>query len=255
MIVFLSIDFDADSAERLYYSDKPVKLSKALFSIRKGIYRVLELLDMFDIKTTFFTPGWVIENYPDLVKEIMQRGHELGMHGYMHEKLDELSVEEERKIHEKAVQIIRSFQGFVAGFRKPYWELSPSTLEIISSLGISYDSSLCSDDEPYFLNIKDRILVELPIYDTLDDWLLFEIQYRSSEEVFKIWRYEFDSALEMNLDYFPLIVHPACIGRASRIRMLRELIVYMIRRGASFLPGKTIAEKVLKRARNESRIQ
>ena len=104
MIVFLSIDFDADSAEQLYYSDKPVKISKAKFGVRKGIYRVLSLLNKYEIKTTFFIPGWVVENYPDIVRKIIIEGHELGLHGYRHEKLDELSLDEEKKFIQRLIE-------------------------------------------------------------------------------------------------------------------------------------------------------
>ena len=246
------MDFDADSAERLYYSDQPVKISKAIFSIRKGLQRVLEALDIFNIRTTFFTPGWVIEHYQDLVNTILRRGHEIGMHGYQHEKLNELSAEEEWSIHEKSFRIIKQIQGHVHGFRRPYWEISPHTLKYITDLGLLYDSSLLSDDEPYIMRINNKELVELPIHELFDDWFLFEIQYRSTDEVLRIWKYEFDAAREEGLWYFPIIIHPTCIGRASRKKMLKEFIIYLIKNGASFLRGIDIARKTIEKTKNVS---
>ncbi len=245
MYVFLSFDFDADSAESLYYVDKPVKKSLARFAVRKGLIRVLMLLRKFGIKTTFFVPGWVVENYPDLVSRIVADGHELGMHGYQHERLYEYSLDDEMMIHQRAKKIIIEVQGYVYGFRKPYFEMSPNTLSIVSKLGIIYDSSLMDDDEPYIFRVEDREIVELPIYDMFDDWILFEVEHRSPREVLDMWIYELESALQQGLEYFCLILHPSCIGRASRIRILEEFILYAKKNRCSFSRGIDIARKVL----------
>jgi len=247
MDVFLSFDFDADSAENLYYSNQPVKISRVQFALNKGLVRILSLLREFNLRATFFVPGWVAENYSHLVDLIVHDKHELALHGYMHEKLNELSFDEELIVHDKALSILRRFQSRIYGFRRPYWELSSHTLEILSNRNIIYDSSLMNDDEPYLMKIADRVIVELPVYDMYDDWLLFEIDRRSPMEVFSIWRYELDAALDEELSYFCLILHPSCIGRSSRIRMLREFIIYGLKNKCAFRRGLIIAEKYLKK--------
>lgn len=244
MYVFLSFDFDADSAEMLYYEDKPVKISLARFSVRKGLRRVLNLLDEFDIKTTFFVPGWVAERYPDLIRMILDDYHELAMHGYRHEKLDALEYEKEYDIHRRAKEILSRIQGKVFGFRKPYFEISKNTLNILAELGILYDSSLMDSDEPYILQVGNKEIIELPVYTLLDDWILFEEDHRSPKEVLNMWVYELDSAIEEQLNYFCLILHPACIGRASRIRMLRDFILYAKKKHCTFSKGVEIAKKL-----------
>ncbi len=246
MEIFLSFDFDADSAEKLYYSNQPVKISRARFALNKGLERVLRLLREFNLKTTFFVPGWVAENYGGLVEMIARDGHELALHGYMHEKLNELSFAEELIIHEKSISILRNYQSEIHGFRKSYWELSSNTLSILSSRGIIYDSSLMDNDEPYLMRINDKPIVGLPVYDMYDDWLLFEIDRRSPMEVLSIWKYELDAALEENLSYFCLILHPSCIGRSSRIKILRSFIMHAIKNKCVFSKGFDIARKYLK---------
>lgn len=248
--VFLSVDFDADSAERLYYPECPVKISKALFGINVGVERLLNLLKRYDIKTTFFIPGWTAEKYPHRVEKIVKEGHEIALHGYRHEKLNELSPEKELEVFERSLEILKRF-GEVYGFRKPYWELSKETLDIISQKGIIYDSSLRGGDFPYWQETKKGKLVELPIEDILDDWLLFEIDRRSSKEVFYIWQEEFSGIRYVHGWYFPLILHPACIGRGSRLAMLEKLITFFLNNGAVFRRGIDIAREFVNMAGNQ----
>ncbi len=84
-----------------------MKLSKGQFGPRVGVSRILGLLDRYEIKSTFFVPGWTAEKYPESVKEIVRRGHEVAAHGYMHENLSELkSPEEEIEVFRKSVEIL-----------------------------------------------------------------------------------------------------------------------------------------------------
>ena len=248
LYIFLSFDFDADSAEQYYFPDKPVKISRARFSVKVGLKRVLMLLRKYNIKTTFFTPGWVAEQYPNLVKLIVNDGHELALHGYRHEKLDETSYDEEYNIHKKSMNCLKQFQKKIYGFRRPYWEITKNTFTILSKLGVIYDSSLMDSDEPYIFDVNGKKMIELPVYDLFDDWILFEIEYRHPKDVLNMWIYELDAALEEGVNYFCLILHPACIGRAGRIRMLNEFIKYAISKKCKFAPGYVIAKKLSKQS-------
>jgi len=246
MRIFLSFDFDADSAEQLYYSDKPVKISRAKFSVNIGLDRVLRLLRKYSIKTTFFVPGWVAENYQNHVIKIINDGHEIALHGYKHEKLDELSYDEEVRIHSKSIEILKRFQSDLYGFRRPYWELSKHTLRILVAKGIIYDSSLMDHEEPYLLKINGQKIVELPVYDTFDDWILFELEYRSPLEVLNDWKYWLDTLIEEKVNYFCLILHPACIGRTPRLKILEDFIQYALRKGCTFKKGVQLAKETLR---------
>lgn len=246
LYIFLSFDFDADSAEQYYFPEKPVKISRARFSVKVGLKRVLRLLRKYNIKTTFFTPGWVAEQYPDLVRLIVNDGHELALHGYRHEKLDETSYEEEYNIHRKSINCLKRFQKNIYGFRRPYWEITKNTFAILSKFGIIYDSSLMDSDEPYVFDVNGKKIIELPVYDLFDDWILLEIEHRHPKDVLNIWVYELDATLEEGINYFCLILHPACIGRAGRIRMLDEFIKYAVSKRCKFAPGYVIATKLLK---------
>jgi len=251
MQIFLSFDFDADAAEHLYFRDKPVKKSRARFGTR-ALQRILSILKKHSILTTFFIPGWTAEKYRDLVNDIVQHGHEIAMHGYMHEKLDTLTYEEELEVHKKALSVLGVYQNMIYGFRRPYFEISKNTLSIISDLGIIYDSSLMDSEEPYLLKVGDNYIVELPVYDIFDDWLLFEMEHRTPHSVLNFWKYELESYIEADLEYFCLILHPACIGRTGRIKILEEFIIFAKNKKCIFADGYSIAKRILQKCSDKN---
>jgi peptidoglycan-N-acetylglucosamine deacetylase len=90
---------------------------------------LLGLLRRFGLRQTFFVPGWCVERYPRAVEAILADGHELGHHGYMHEKLNQLSRDEERAVLHRAMETIVNVSGQrPRGFRAPsYWWSCPRT--------------------------------------------------------------------------------------------------------------------------------
>jgi peptidoglycan/xylan/chitin deacetylase (PgdA/CDA1 family) len=190
----------------------------------------LNLLDKYAIKSTFFVPGWTAETYPESVREIVRRGHEIGVHGYKHENLAQLnSKEDEVEIFRKSIDRLQALTGQrPLGFRAPDWELSPYTMENLVKFNFKYDSSLMDNEEPYA--IKSNGIVELPVAWSWDDWGPLEVHRRSPSVVLNGWIQEFNALYAAKMSYFNLTMHPQTIGRASRIAMLENLIKAMRRR-------------------------
>jgi len=231
--VLLTFDFDAESHEARVCPNKPVKLSKGQFGPRVGLPRVLNLLERYAIKSTFFVPGWTAEKYPECVKEIVRRGHEVAAHGYMHENLSELEPHEEIDVFTKSIDSLTAAVGQrPLGFRAPQWEFSQNTIVNLVKFGFKYDSSLMNDEKPYVIRQEGESsgIVELPVEWFLDDWPIFEIERRSPSEVFNIWIREFEAVYAENVPYFMLTMHPQCVGRASRAMMLGTLVESIRRR-------------------------
>ena len=239
--VLLTFDFDADSSTRGPYSGRPhepVARSKGQFGVKVGLPRILRVLDRHSIKSTFFVPGWTAETYPDKVRQIVSRGHEIGAHGYRHENLAQLdSREGEGEIFRRPIERLVTVAGEKPlGFRAPDWEFSRHTTENLLKFGFKYDSSLMDDDKPYVISRQGRPtgIMELPVAWLWDDWGIFETHRRSPNEAFDIWIQEFDALYANKMPYLNITMHPQTIGRASRTAMLEKLINVMKRRGVTF---------------------
>jgi peptidoglycan/xylan/chitin deacetylase (PgdA/CDA1 family) len=227
--VILGFDFDAESDEMRTAPDKLVPITKGKYGATVGLDRIFNVLDDFSIPATFFVPGWVAENYGEKVKEIQSKGFEIAGHAYLHEKVSELSVEDEKRVLEKCISRIRQVTGAdPKGYRAPWFDLRSNSLNLLAEFGFEYDSSLMNQDLPYFIKSSPagKLLVELPVDWCLDDWPAFEMDRKSTKMVHETWQSEFD-ALYSAGSLFNLTMHPECIGRPARIEMLRGFIQYM----------------------------
>jgi peptidoglycan/xylan/chitin deacetylase (PgdA/CDA1 family) len=227
--------------------EEPGRVSKGQFAVRRGVPRILNLLRKYDINGTFFTCGWVAEEYPEQVESIVNGNHELGAHGYLHEYFDQLSIPEEKIVIQKMTDPLRKFTNRIKGFRAPFWQLSPNTLKLITEAGYIYDSSLFADDRPYI--IQPLNLIEFPVEWFLDDWVIFEIHQHSPTSAFDIWKSQFDAFNEAddipsNRRVFTLTCHPAAIGHMYRINVLEKLINHMKSKNALFLTMGEAADRI-----------
>jgi peptidoglycan-N-acetylglucosamine deacetylase len=222
------------------------EMSRGEFGLSVGLPRILSLLDDEKIKATFFIPGKVAEIYPDTVREIHELGHEIAVHGYAHERWNELDYKTELELVQKSTDIIEQIiKEKVDGFRSPAWSLNSWSVKILNQLNFKYDSSLMADDyTPYYLREGDNMdldgniylgkktnLLEFPVAWELDDFPYFCFTGRQSglrlpSEVLAYWKEEYDCSTEYGR-YFILTMHPQIIGRAPRVEMLREFIHYI----------------------------
>jgi polysaccharide deacetylase family protein (PEP-CTERM system associated) len=114
--------------------------------IELSVRPVLNLLDKYETKATFFILGIVAEKYPEIVREIYGKGHEVASHGYSHLTLYELGEREFEKEIIRSVEILESITGKKpVGFRAPSFSVNNSTrwaLRILAENGFKYDSSI-----------------------------------------------------------------------------------------------------------------
>ena len=107
---------------------------------------ILDLLDTHNTKATFFVLGKVAKKYPELIKEIFEKGHEIASHSYSHKTLFELGKDGFENEIRSSVSILRKITGErVRGFRAPTFSISNETiwaLDILEKYGFDYDSSV-----------------------------------------------------------------------------------------------------------------
>lgn len=112
-------------------------------------YNTKIVLDIFaakNIKSTFFTLGWVAERHPQLMKDIVGAGHELASHGYCHDRVHKFSPNEFRADLDKSRKILEDASGTgIKGYRAPSFSIGKANswaLEILGESGYQYSSSV-----------------------------------------------------------------------------------------------------------------
>lgn len=107
---------------------------------------IVDLLDKYKTRATFFVLGIVADRHPELVKAIFDKGHEIASHSYSHKMLHELGREEFEEEMRKSVDALYAITGErPIGFRAPTYSLNNSTswaLKVLIDHGFKYDSSI-----------------------------------------------------------------------------------------------------------------
>lgn len=231
--IALSFDVDHETNELRDGGKSIGRLSWGQYGNRVGIPRILSLLERESIKASFFVPAVTALLYPEEQRRIVGEGHEIGLHGWIHEVNTAVPPAQERELHLRSADILEQVTGIrPVGMRTPSWDFSEVTLAVERELGLLYDSSLFADDDPYEL-IEDGEptgMVELPVEWIRDDAVYFNMNrfqalrpYTPPEAVFDIFRREFEGA-HAEGGLFLLTMHPHVITYRSRIWILEELI-------------------------------
>ena len=107
---------------------------------------VLSLFEEAGVKGTFFTLGWVAERYPQLVRRIVDAGHEIASHGYGHDRVFTFTPQEFAADLERSRKLIEDAAGQkVNGYRAPSFSIdkrTPWAHEVLAEQGYTYSSSV-----------------------------------------------------------------------------------------------------------------
>ena len=238
--VAFSFDCDHEAFELGAGGAAVGRLAWGEFGRRVGVPRILEILGRHGVKASFFMPAVCALIDPDETKRIAGNGHEVGIHGWMHENNSLLDAATERELALRSRDLLAGQLGEApVGFRSANWDLSPDTIAIVAELGLEYDSSLMADEDCYELLLDGAPtgVVEVPVEWLRDDavYLMFNRQpatrpWATPEDVFDIFRRELDAAWQQG-GLFQLVMHPFVIGYRSRIWILESLIEHAKAKG------------------------
>ncbi|MCA2221886.1 polysaccharide deacetylase family protein [Nonomuraea aurantiaca] len=263
ILVAYGVDVDAVAGWLGSYGgeDSPCDISRGLFAGEVGTPRLLRLFEKYDLRTTWFIPGHSIETFPDQTRQVVDGGHEIGVHGYSHENPIAMSREQESAVLDHCIDLVEKYSGSrPTGYVAPWWEFSPVTNELLLERGIKYDHSLMHDDfSPYYVRVGDSWtkidysrpaaewmkplergqetdLVEIPANWYLDDLppMMFvkaspnSHGFVSPRHLEEMWRDQFDWVYrESDYAVFTMTIHPDVSGRPQSLLMHERLIEYI----------------------------
>ena len=233
--VAFTSDIDGESPYLWQHRDKPIvhveSLDQRRFGPRVGIYRLLDLLDEFGVKGSFYVPGLIAEQYPRILPTLAERGHEAGLHGYCHESVAALSAAENMAVVEQSLAVFAAqVETRPRGYRAPYWHMTADMVPTLLAKGFIYDSSLMGYDHPYVVDG----LVEVPVLATVADTTYFRCTGGPADktyppdpgQVLETWIEVFEGVREFG-DLYTITVHPWIAGHGHIVRMLRRLFEHI----------------------------
>ncbi|WP_127115193.1 polysaccharide deacetylase family protein [Shimia sediminis] len=239
----ITFDIDADSLVRLACPDDA---DRRLSSVSMGRYgptvavpRILETYTRLGLKQTFFMPGWVMENYPDTVDDILAGGHEIGHHSWAHEDPLKHSDAQEVELFEKTLDVHVKMTGQKPrGYRAPVYSITPQIVRLLIKHDFLYDSSMMADDLPYQVNTSEGNFIEIPPHWGTDDWPPFaqlaELDYtmpvRSPSSGLANFFEEFNAAYATGGFWMP-VLHPFLTGRIARWRLFEQRLEEIVDQG------------------------
>lgn len=238
--------FDTDG-ELLYKQQAPGQTwpwprstSVGRYGPTQGVPRILDILDNFGVKASFFTPAATMEKFPDVFQDVFERGHELAHHGYFHELYSDLSIDEQRQIITKSQDLFYQVVGERAiGYRTPSGDFTADSPRLIQEMGFAYSSSMRGDDRPYrtIIDGKESDLIEIPAQWVVDDYPYFGYNFyppkprgqdrvSSYRKALENWKMEFDGYYRYGLCYV-IMCHPQASGLPGASAALEELLDYI----------------------------
>ncbi len=237
----LTFDLDAEAAILAIDPATAARMSvmtHQAYGPLSGVPRLLRMLAANDIRATFFVPGYTALRYPGVTRSIVDAGHEVAHHGYLHESMIGMSRADEATVIDRGMDALERVAGVrPVGYRAPLWELNYHTPALLAERGFAYDSSLMDSDVPYLLDAGGTPaarIVEIPVHWGLDDWEQYAYLpgitgsgvIESPAKVLEMWTAEFE-AMHDDGGCLVLTCHPFLTGRPGRARGLQRLIEIM----------------------------
>jgi peptidoglycan/xylan/chitin deacetylase (PgdA/CDA1 family) len=229
----ITVNFDAESVEQRVLPGEPLwgRFAFGRYGAQLGVYRILETLERYGVRATFFIPGFDADRYPAAMEAIAKAGHEVAGRGYAYEDFSALEPSAQEGILQRSEETFqRVFGGRPQGWRAPDGLMTAETRGILAARGYRFESTYCDDDVPYVVaDAAGNKLVELPqFHTTAVDRHYYQV-HRSPLVVSEAWREELSAMYEVG-GLFNLAIHPRGdygSGRGVRVRALADLLQAM----------------------------
>ncbi len=200
------------------------------YGSRVGVWRLMGLLDKYEVNATFFCCALALERNPEVAKEIAARGHEVCGHGYRLEEYHLMDRESERRAIEKTVSSLTR----TTGQRPLGWftRYGPSlnTRQLVADEGgFIYDSGAVNDDLPYYVSVKDKPWLVVPYSMETNDARFWRGGIVSINDFYDYLKNTFDCLYEEGQTHPKMMsvgLHCRIAGKPARSRAVARFLEY-----------------------------
>jgi peptidoglycan/xylan/chitin deacetylase (PgdA/CDA1 family) len=223
------------------------------YGARFGIWRLLDVLDRHNAKATVITSGLIAELFPESVREVRARGHELATHGWdqsMHPPVFKTRDDERDAIVKSVTALEGAASQRIVGYMSQGPRPTPNTLEICTELGFVWTADYSDSDVPYLIDVNGKKIVSVGyVMPNFTDNSLVPLGLagglKQLEEAFDA-SYEESQRHPMKFCY---ACHVHISGRPGMSQLLDRFIGYAQQRdGVRFYPCIDIANFWLERS-------
>ena len=172
-----------------------------------GYPRLLDALDRHGLRATFFVEGWNGAHHGEAVRELAGRGHEVGLHGWVHERWGDLDRAVAAELLDEGIAALSSVGIRPTGFRAPGGERGPHTAALLAARGFEYDASL-GEGPP--VRLAERI-AHVPFRWSGVDGYHYRQLEASPRELEAAWSRLLDRVIETG-GFLTLIAHASISG-------------------------------------------
>ena len=213
------------------------------YGSRVGVWRIMDILDEYDVKATFYCCALALERNPQVGPEIVRRGHEVFGHGYRWEEYFKMDRAAEREAIRKAVESITRTTG-----QRPlgwYTRYGPSinTRElVVEEGGFLYDCNAYNDDLPYYTNVNGKKWLVIPYSLEVNDTKFWRGGMSNPSDFYETARNTFDQLYREGATHPKMMsvgLHCRIIGKPARAAALRQFLEY-----AKSKPGVLFTRRV-----------
>ena len=200
------------------------------YGSRVGFWRLLDIMDRYEVKATFFCCGMALEMNPEAAREITARGHEPASHGYRWGGRSFETLDDERQEIRRAVQAIEE----TTGQRPLGWFGVSSTGDTRRLLaeegGFVYDCDSYAEDLPYFVEVKGKKWLVIPYgLITNDGFFRYSPGYSEPDDFFHQLKEAFDCLYAEGASHPQMMsvgLHMRVSGRPGRANAVEDFLRY-----------------------------
>ena len=212
---------------------------------RVGFWRMLEVLDRFDVKAVLCLNGSCLESYAPIAEAARERQWEFLGHGFIQKSMQK--VENERDTIRRTAEAIQSFTGKrPRGWLGPGLTETSETPDILAEEGYEYLGDWVLDDQPVTLKTRTRPIVSIPYTQECNDVAMMLIQHHQAVEYYRRAIDQFEQLYQDSAQatrIMALSAHPYIMGAPHRLKYFRQAIEELRRRGdVLFWTGEQILD-------------